>query len=196
MVRLSLAINMQEQDDRQLIANYMKGDAESLEALVRRYLKPVHRFARGYVRDSHTAEDVAQETFVKMWRNIKKYDSRQSFKAWLFTIAKHTALDVLKKKKAIPFSQFENEVGDNMLTETLADASLSAYELSLRKDEARTLARAINTLSAKYRIVLSAYYHEHLNFREIAEQLGESINTVKSRHRRGLLILHKLLSAK
>lgn len=187
---------MQEQDDRQLIANYLKGDRESLELLVRRYLKPLHRFVRSYAHDDVSAEDITQEAFVKMWRNIKKFDPHRSFKAWMFTIAKHTALDAIKKKKAVPFSRFENEAGENVLMETIADPTTGPHEHALRRAEAQALQGAIGTLSTKYRAVLSSYYHDHLNFREIAYVSGESLNTVKSRHRRGLLLLHKLLSSK
>ncbi|MBI4159946.1 sigma-70 family RNA polymerase sigma factor [Candidatus Wolfebacteria bacterium] len=71
----------------------------SLELLIRRYLKPIYGFTYRYVGAGQDTEDVTQETFVKVWRNLKKFDQNKSFKTWIFSIAKNTAIDFLKKKK-------------------------------------------------------------------------------------------------
>jgi len=115
--------------DYQLINNYLKGDEESLEILIQRYLKPIYSFVYRYIGNAHETEDITQEVFVRMWRNLRKFDQQKSFKTWIFAIAKNASLDFLKKKKAIPFSRFENEQGKNMLTETLADSSPLPDEL-------------------------------------------------------------------
>ena len=179
--------------DEQLIGDYLKGDEKSLELLIQNYLKPIYSFAYSYVGNAHDADDVTQEVFVKIWRNLKKFDQRKSFKTWIFSIAKNTALDHLKKKKAIPFSEFENEEGKNRITETLADLSFLPDELFERASIAQMLTLAMEKLSSKYRVVLFLRYNDNFTFREIAESLDESLNTVKSRHRRALGILKKLL---
>jgi RNA polymerase sigma-70 factor (ECF subfamily) len=130
---------------------------------------------------------------VKVWRNLKKFDQQKSFKTWIFSIAKNTALDFLKKKKAIPFSEFENEEGENIITETLVDPSPLPQELLEKADMAQMLNVAIEKLSPKYRMVLFLRYNDHFTFREIAEIFGESLNTIKSRHQRAILILRKML---
>lgn len=94
---------MQTYTDEQLIKNYLKGDDNSLEILIRRYLKPIYFFVYGYTKDEQKAEDIAQEVFVKIWKNLKKFDKNKNFKTWIFTIAKNTALDYLKKKKSCRF---------------------------------------------------------------------------------------------
>lgn len=91
---------MQNYTDQQLIAAYLKGDEKSLEILIKRYLNPIYGFAYRYVKDQQNAEDITQETFLKVWKNIKKYDKNKSFKAWIYTIAKNTVLDFIKKEKA------------------------------------------------------------------------------------------------
>jgi RNA polymerase sigma-70 factor, ECF subfamily len=179
--------------DEQLIADYLTGSEESLEILVHRYLKPIYSFIYRYVGNEQEAEDVAQETFVKVWRNLKKFDQQKSFKTWIFHIAKNTAFDYLKKKKAIPFSEFENEDGENLITETLADPSPLPSELLERAGMAQILNSAMERLSPKYRMVLFLRYNDHFTFREIAESLKEPLDTVKSRHRRALTMLKKLL---
>ena len=178
----------------QLIANYLKGDQESLEVLVRQYLKVIYSFVFRYVGNAEDAEDITQEVFVRVWRNLKRFNQKQSFKTWLFAIAKNAALDFLKKKKAIPFSEFENEEGENMITETLADPSPLSQELLEKSGMAQILNMAIEKLLPKYRMVLFLRYNDHFNFREISESLGESLHTIKSRHRRALIQIKKLLT--
>jgi len=184
--------------DQQLINCYLKGDENSLEVLIKRYLKPVYSFTFRFVGDGREAEDITQEVFVKVWRNLKKFDPRRSrfatlrgkknkkpapyrtegsgagFKTWIFTIAKNTCLDWQKKKKTLPL----------YFTETIGEPSPVFNE---------PLGKILEELPLKYRMVLFLRYNDHFTFREIAESLGESINTIKTRHRRGIAILRKLL---
>ncbi|MDO8581806.1 MAG: sigma-70 family RNA polymerase sigma factor [bacterium] len=195
------------QSDEQLVTAYRNGESDALEFLIQRYLKSIYHFAYRMVGTVHDAEDVTQEAFVKAWKNIHKFDPRKSlapyrtegsgsgFKAWIFSIAKNTALDFLKKKKAVPFSSFGNEEGDNALIERIADAEALPSEVFDRADLASFLASALAKLPPMYRVVLTLRYNEQLNFREIAEVLSESIHTVKSRHRRAILLLRELLVA-
>lgn len=180
--------------DQQLIADYLAGDEKSLEVLFGRYLKTMYSFVYRYVGRGHDAEDITQEVFVKAWRNLKTFDRQKSFKTWIFVIAKNTAFDHLKKKKAIPFSEFENEDGENMITGTLADPSPLPTELLEKAGMRQMLTSAMEALSPKYRMILFLRYNDHFNFREIAESLGEPENTIRSRHRRALIMLKKLLS--
>ncbi|MBI2628089.1 MAG: sigma-70 family RNA polymerase sigma factor [Candidatus Niyogibacteria bacterium] len=179
--------------DQQLIGHYLKGNEESLRILFQRYLKLIYSFTYRYTGNAQDAEDATQETFVKAWRNLKKFDQNKKFKTWIFAIAKNTAIDFLKKKKAIPFSEFENEKGENMITETLADSSPLPQELLEKAGMAHMLNSAMEKLSPKYRMILFLRYNDHFNFREIAESLGEPLNTVKSRHRRALVMLKNII---
>ncbi len=179
--------------DEQLIFSYLDSDEKSLELLIREYLKPIYSFAYRYIGNAQDAEDITQEVFVKVWRNLKKFDQSKIFKTWIFSIAKNTAIDFLKKKRVIPFSEFETEDGENMLTDTLADPSPLPQELLERADMAQLLNSAMEKLSPKYRMVLFLRYNDHFNFREIAEALGEPLHTIASRHRRALVMLKKLL---
>jgi RNA polymerase sigma-70 factor, ECF subfamily len=184
--------------EKQLITAYVEGDREALEVLIRQYLKPIYSFAYRYVGNPQEAEDITQETFIKVWRNIKKFDRTKSFKTWIFAITKNTAIDFLKKKKAIPFSAFsarngENKAEKSSFAETLADSLPLPDEMLMRRDARYVLTRAIETLSPKYRKVLFLRSMRELTFREIAESLGEPLHTVKSRYRRGLVLLKNIL---
>ncbi|MBA3046881.1 RNA polymerase sigma factor [Patescibacteria group bacterium] len=184
---------MLNSSDEQLIAKYLLGDEKSLEILIKRYLKSIYGFACRYAGNAQDAEDITQEVFIKIWRNLKKFDQQKSFKTWIFSIAKNTSIDWLKKKKAMPFSNFENKKGENLIANTLADSALLPDKIFELSDAARMLNAAVGQLAPKYRAVLLFYYNGCFNFREIAETFGESVNTVKSRHRRALLLLKKLV---
>ncbi len=175
--------------DGQLVADFIAGDKQALEALFKRYLKPTYYFIYRYVANKEEAEDVIQETFVKVWKNLKKFDQKKSFKTWVFSIAKNTALDFLKKKKAIPFSSFEDEEGQNPVLDALRDPGPISSELIAEKEAADLLYKNIDNLSPKYREVLLLRLDNQLVFREIAAILKEPLHTVKSRYRRALILL-------
>jgi RNA polymerase sigma-70 factor (ECF subfamily) len=197
---------MPADSDEKLISNYLKGDHKSLEVLIQRYLKPIYNFVYQYFRNLDETEDVTQEVFVKMWRNLKKFNPKKSyfakirngqgksFRIWIFSIAKNTAIDALRKKKTIPFSEFENEDGKNILIEKLEDPAPLPNKIFEQADLAKILNSAIEKLSSKYRTVLLLRYNDHFTFQEIAESLGESPNTTRSRHRRALAYLNKILA--
>ncbi|HUC01871.1 MAG TPA: RNA polymerase sigma factor [Candidatus Paceibacterota bacterium] len=183
--------------DAELVASFLKGDGESFAALVDRHMPMVYKFSYRYMGNADAASDVAQEVFIKVWKNIKKFDREKSFKTWILAITKNTALDAIKKKKAVPFSRIEE--GENDL-----DAFLAPYvpaedlpdETLQKKQDKDGLERVLGELSPSYRNVLLLRYTEHLKFREIAETLQEPIDTIKSKHRRALIQLRQLLAAK
>jgi RNA polymerase sigma-70 factor, ECF subfamily len=184
---------MANNSDRELVAGYLKGDQTALELLIKRHLKPIYNFTYKYVGNTQDAEDTVQETFVKAWRNLKKFDQNKKFKTWIFAIAKNTAIDFIKKKKAIPISKFDAQDGGNFLIDALADPSPLPYELLEKAGMAHILNSAIEKLSPACRAVLSLRYSNDFTFKEIAESLNEPLNTVKSRYRRGLSILKKVI---
>jgi len=181
--------------DEQLVSDYLKHkDDKTLETLFGRYLKPIYGFVYKYTNLLNEAEDITQETFVKIWRNLKKFDQNRSFKTWIFQIAKNTAIDFLRQKKNIPFSDFETEEGENPIANTLIDENPLPPEILDQKNLAEILATAIDKMSAKYRQVLHLRYYNQFTFQEIAETLNEPLDTVKSRHRRALITLKEILS--
>jgi len=184
---------MESYSDEQLTTKYLKGDKKALEVLIKRYLKTIYSFVYRYVGNTSDAEDITQEVFVRAWRNLKKFNQQKSFKTWIFSIAKNASIDFLRRKKAISFSELENEEGENIFSETLIDPSPLPDKFLERKETGEILTKALEKLSLKHRLVLSLRYNDHFTFREIAEALGEPLDTVKSRHQRAILMLKKLL---
>jgi RNA polymerase sigma-70 factor (ECF subfamily) len=175
--------------DPQLISEYIKGDEKSLEILVKRYLKPVYNLAYGYTHNQADAEDVAQEVFVKIWKNISKFNTEKSFKSWIFAIAKNTALDTLKKKRAIPFSMFET-IDGNSIADTVADKRPLASEIAEYKENEAIIAESVMKLPLKYRNIVNLRLKD-MTFKSIAEIMDESVNTVKSKYFRAIKLLKK-----
>ena len=182
-----------EKNDAQLIGDYLEGDEEALEVLIEQHLKSVYRFVFRLV-GGNDAQDITQEVFERMWKSLKQFDRMKDFKPWLFSIAKNASLDFLRKRRIASFSEYEDDQGNNPVVDTLADASPLPDELLRLKDIDHTLNEAIFELPPKQRMVLSLYYENHLNLREIAEALEEPIDTVKSRHLRALAALRGRLT--
>lgn len=184
---------MDNLNDEKLVELYLKGDRQAFNFLIKRYLTPIFNYALSLVKDTAIAEDISQEVFVKVWQKIKKFDNRYKFKNWLYTIAKNTCLDYFKKNQAINFSSL-NQADDNLLFEDLIKATGQSPQVELEiAQNADRVNAAVDKLPEKYQETIKLHYHGGYKFREIAEILKESIETVKSRNRRALIKLKKLI---
>lgn len=181
---------METLPDKKLIENYLKGDTKSFDKLIENYLKIIYNFVYKNVGNEFDAEDITQEVFVKVWKNIKKFDTSKDFKPWIFQIARNTLIDLIRKKKSIPFSRFENEKGQNPLIEALVDTPENLIE---NISDKTIIKNATTELGNNDKKLIEMKGIEGLNFREISEKLGISINTVKSRYRRIIMSLRKII---
>lgn len=180
-------------DNIELIKKIKQGNQESFNILVKQNLTMILNFVYRFVYDTDLAEDIAQETFIKIWKNIKKFDENKKFKTWMFTIAKNTAIDFIRKKRIIPFSSFEQDDETNNFVENIQDEKLSLLNEMIKKDNKTKLSKVLKNLNTKQQLVLYLYYYEEMNFREISEILNISTNTIKSQHLRGIKKLKKIM---
>ncbi len=181
-----------ESHDNELIKKSIGGDNLAFEQLLGKYLKPIYGFLYTLIRDSTQVDDVAQETFIKAWKNLSKFDRKRSFKTWLFAIAKNSALDYLKKKKSLPFSFFEDAEGNSSLEEKTADDMLG-NEILEKADLAKEIEQKLELLSEDYKTILDLRYKEDFSLSEIAEILDRPYNTVKAYHARALTKLKQVI---
>ena len=180
----------ENQSDRKSIAKILDGDDAAFSELVERYLKPIYNFLFTLTRDQSALDDLTQVTFIKAWKNISSFDQSKSFKTWLFTIAKNTAYDYLKKKKTVPFSAFADEEGRNVLEEINEDKPLPD-EILERADLSAEIEKKLEEIPAPYRTILLLHYKDDFSLQEISQILGHPYNTIKSQHNRALQVLKK-----
>lgn len=181
--------------DQELVKRYLDGDKASFDVLVARYLKLVYSVMLHFTKNVEDAEDLAQDVFVKALRHLSSYNPEQSFKPWLMRIAKNHALDWVKKKKPLMMSELDLETQERIMNELpdpspLQDAQFEASE------KAKALNSAMAELNPEQQKVLFLRYMKDFSFNEIAEELGELMNTAKSRHQRALAALRKIIQKK
>jgi RNA polymerase sigma-70 factor (ECF subfamily) len=178
-----------EKTDAELIAEYLAGNESAFAPLLQRHLKNVYSFAFRSVGDE--AEDIVQDTFLKVWKSLGTYDPRQAqFKTWLMRIARNTVIDYLRRKKSIVFSNLED---DENFSLSIPDSELLPDEIVARAHDIRDVQKVLEKLPHSQREVILLHYMDHMTFEEIGEVLNESPNTVRSRTRRGLIQLRLTL---
>lgn len=179
--------------DRELVENAQKGDDEALRVLFGRHMNAVYGFLVRMLGSASDADDVTQETFIRLWKHLGKFDTSKSFRTWAFGIAHNAAIDHLRKRKHVTFSAFDTEDGGNAMVDTLEDDADLPDEVLERKQAAEQLRAALDKLPPEYREVVLLRTDGELQFNEIGEALGAPLDTVKSRYRRALAMLRKLL---
>ncbi len=182
------------QTDEQLTELCKKGDELAFEALMNRYVRQIYNFLRQYTHGSEDTEDIAQDTFFKAWKHIKKFHTGKQFRPWIFTIARNTALDFIKKHKAVNFSELDDTETELSFADTLADPEPLAPELFENAALAEVLREKLKLLHPDHVAVLTLHYEEEMTFDEIALIVGKPMNTVKSWHRRAVIRLQELLA--
>ena len=140
---------MDEKTDEILIVEYVGGNEAAFATLVERHLQTVYSFVLRFVGNKEEAEDISQETFLKAWKSIAKYDAASSkFKTWVLRIARNTAIDHLRKKKHIPFSAFSDKASDSgdgsdLFAETIPDTTPLADDIFAAAENREILDRAL-----------------------------------------------------
>jgi len=170
-------------DEKERIIAAREGDRGASEWLIRQYTPAVYRFAYRMMRNEQDARDVAQDTLIKVMKNLHRYDVNRKFSTWVFGIARNTAIDEQRKRKRIAPAPKKEPAweGPSPLDETV------------RGERARRLHASLAQLPPKYREILVLYHFEHLKYQEIADTLEIPIGTVMNRifrARRRLRVLY------
>ncbi len=178
------ARDLRLESEKKYLSRARQGDVKAFEALVLSHDAFVSSVCLSILKNVHLAEDASQETFIKAWRGIKNFKAQSSFSTWLFTIAKNTCRDILEKEKPV------EELSDTLVSgESVEDEAVARSEC----DEVR---RALLCLDRDAREVLVLREWRGLSYLEIAEVLGISEGTVKSRIARAREKLLEILKEK
>jgi RNA polymerase sigma-70 factor (ECF subfamily) len=186
-------------DDANLVASIARGDSSALELLYERHSRGVYSLAVRLLSDGPAAEEVVQETFLKLWRQPSAYQpTRGRLLPWLLGVAHHHAVDLLRRRQLeqrhrMPPAPHAN--GDG-LTDLLDSFGLASAEgdPQLRAgafEQQRAVSRALEDLPREQRIPLELAYFRGMTQLEIATQLRLPLGTVKTRMRLGLQQLRK-----
>lgn len=177
--------------DSELIKLYLEGNQKAFESIVNRYAQPIFRFTYKLTDNKDRAHDITQETIIKLWRNIKKIDTSKNLRSLLFTIAKNTTLDYLRKNRNINFSEIDNihdEDNDNF-EQNIADNEPLQHEIFEKNENIKLVQEALETLSVENKMIILLKNGEEMTFDEIATILEKPMNSIKSQYRRSLIKL-------
>ena len=178
--------------DEALLSGLAADDADAAMTFVRRFQARVYGLVLTIVRDEGTAEDVAQETFVRAWRHARTYDPRRGRVAtWLLTIARNLAIDVVRVKKVEPL---DPELVANKLQQ--ARVASGPADEGLPPDERERVRAAIAELQPEQRRALFLAAYLGRTAREIGELEGVPLGTAKTRIRAAMLKLADSLETK
>ena len=178
------------QSDRTLIEQIRERNTTAFEALFERYRHAVHKHLLGIVRDESAAEDLVQEVFLRVWTCAAQWDGRGELKSWLYRIATNLALNHLRtvhrrrqQPLEIPDDAYDDEDGaPAQMPEWLIDgASPEPLTMLERSEQAEFLWELVDDLPDEKREVVHLVYGAEMDIRQVADELGVPIGTVKSR---------------
>lgn len=172
-------------DDYELVKNSINGDNSSFEELISRYKNLVYSVVLRMVSNGEEANDLAQEVFIKMYRNLDKYQPEFKFSTWLMRIATNHVIDYRRKKKhdTISIDDMPADLPDENTPE-------AAY---FRKDRRLRLEDALNGLPDMYKAPIVLYHQHGFSYNEIADITGQPLSKVKNRIFRGRKMLLEAL---
>lgn len=159
-------------NDEELIKSIRAGDEVAAEELVKRYYSGILRYCRRHLSDQSLAEDAAQETFYRVFRSLMRYQDKDYFRAWIYTIARNICIDENKKKKDIVLQETE-------------DIGKESSEIRLIEDQDE-IERLLTSLPDDQREAILLYFEEELTYKEIGKILGIPPRTAQSRVKNGL----------
>jgi RNA polymerase sigma-70 factor (ECF subfamily) len=166
------------------LARMRKGDLDALAVVMDEYEARLLRFLVRLVKEQPVAEDLFQLTWLRVMEKIKSYDPSRDFAPWLFTIARHLALDHLRRYQ--PASLDEPLPSGDHREDLIPHNAPGAMEALLAEERVILLAQAMLELPLIFREVLTLRFEEEMKLEEIAALLNVPLSTVKSRLRRGL----------
>ena len=177
---------METKDDVQLIRRILSGDDAAFNALVRKHQKGIHALAWRKVGDFHIAEEIVQDTFLQVYKNLTQLKNPNQFSGWIYVIASRLCLKWLEKNK----NKFAMHSLEDTPVEEIQESSYTHYVSEQRLTESterrrELVKKLLAQLPESERTVVTLHFLGEMTAKEIGKLLGVSVNTIKSRLRRG-----------
>ena len=178
--------------DASLISLYLDGSEESLERLIKRHQQRIFNFIFSKVLDRETAEDIFQDTFIKVVKTLKNgvYNEEGKFLPWIMRIAHNLIIDHFRRSNRIPSLETKEDFD---IFQMIGDGSLNVESLLVNDQIVADLQRLVQELPEDQKEVLQMRLYRDMSFKEIAEQTKVSINTALGRMRYAIINLRKLI---
>ncbi|WP_155987787.1 RNA polymerase sigma factor SigW [Gorillibacterium massiliense] len=170
------------------------GDRRAFEEIVDLYKDKMYHLAYRMLGSANEAEDIAQETFLRVYTNLHRYDENQKFSTWIYRIATNLCIDKLRKRKAVYSLDAEMPDGEGSDWYSMLPGNEPTPENELLLTETQeNIRNAIDTLPEKYKSVVVLRYIQDMSLQEIGDVLDMPVTTVKTRVHRGREFLRKKL---
>lgn len=187
-------------DDRELVNQYISGEESTLPILIQRHKLRIFSYIMHTVKDRALAEDIFQDTFIKVINTLKKgqYNEEGKFLPWVLRIAHNLMIDSFRNDKRMPtISGGTNSDGETFdIFNLLGREDLTKEEEIIQGQIRKDIRKLIECLPAEQREVLMMRHYFDMSFKEISEQTNVSINTALGRMRYALINLRKMIEEK
>jgi len=178
--------------DEDLIESFQNGDLYAFDLIVKRYKNQLLNFVYRFLGNAEEAEDLVQETFLRVYRNRKAYQKVAKFSTWIYTIAGNLAKTELRKRKRRKFFSI-SDLGYNEKDYDISDEAYNPEKDVDGRMKEEIIHREIDALSPKFREVILLRDVQQLSYEEISQIVNIPLGTVKSRVNRGRLKLQEKL---
>lgn len=179
--------------DEELLKQVYEGDTVAFDIIVKRYKMRLVNFVFRFVRDRDLAEELVQETFLRVFRERKNHERISNFSTWIFTIAGNLAKSELRRRKRWRFFSLDQQDNDEGAEFEIPDESQLPDRMAHDRMIEKAVQDAINSLSLKYKEAVILRDIQGFAYEEIAEIIGCPVGTVKSRVNRARLRLQEQL---
>ena len=173
---------MEKTSDSDLVGKILSGNISLYSKIVERYQNPLLRYVSFLTNKSGDSEDVVQETFIKVYKNLRKYNPKLKFSSWIYRIAHNEAVNYIKKKKLV-LVDHQDEMAVNKIS------NFKIPETSNIQMDKIQVEQMLNKLPLKYKEPVELYYIEGYSYSEISDILRIPIGTVGVRIKRAIALL-------
>ncbi len=182
--------------DQQLIEQFLSGDKDGIEKLINRHKTKVYTYILLVVKNQQLAEDIFQDTFIKVIRSLVdgKYKDNGRFASWVIRIAHNLIIDHFRKEKQINTLSNDDYEADIFNSRKLSDQNIE--DVLIKDQITNDVRQLIDELPEEQKQVILLRHYGGMSFKEIAEQTDVSINTALGRMRYALINLRKLITQK